>query len=324
MSASRTLRWLPPLAILACVALADPGARAAEPNEPAPPAAPAPLPELRPGDLFGVRSHTRTVAGDTLLDVAERFKLGFEAIQRLNPEVDVWIPPAGTRVDLPTRMILPDAPHEGLVINLPEMRLYDFTVPDGPEVFAIAIGDAVDPSPIGEFWVGEKRIDPVWTVPESIRQEKPELPAQVPPGPDNPLGDRWMTVSRTSYGIHGTNNLWSIGRQATHGCIRLYESEMRRLYERTAPRTPIHIVYQPVKLALADDEVLLEVHPDVYGKHGDLVTPTLMRLFFLRLLGAVDRESAERALREARGVPVTIGRRPPIPPASGTTSGPTY
>jgi L,D-transpeptidase ErfK/SrfK len=210
------------------------------------------------------------------------------------------------------------------VINLPEMRLYDFTAPSGLEVFAIAVGDALDPSPVGEFWVGEKRVDPVWNVPDSIREEKPHLPAQVPPGPENPLGDRWMTVSRTSYGIHGTNNLWSIGRQATHGCIRLYESEMRRLYERTRPRTPIHIVYQPVKLAFAGNELLLEVHPDLYARHGDLATQTLMRLFLQGLMPDVEREVAERVVREARGVPVTIGRRPAAPPADGATSAPTY
>ncbi len=302
MSASRTRCRLPPVAILALIALATPGARAADARDPAPTLL------LSPGEIVGAPSHTLTLPTDTLLDVAARFKLGFEALQRLNPGVDVWIPAPGTRVELPTRMILPDAPREGLVINLPEMRLYDFSVGGGPEVFAIAIGDAVDPSPLGELWVGEKRVEPVWNVPESIRAEKPELPPQVPPGPDNPLGDRWMTLSRTSYGIHGTNNLWSIGRQATHGCIRLYETEMRRLYERTRPRTPIHIVYQPVKLALAEGEVLLEAHPDVYGKHGDLITETLMRLFILRLLPDVERERAEQVVREARGVPVAIGR----------------
>jgi L,D-transpeptidase ErfK/SrfK len=310
--------------MLALLALATPGAGAEEPaaqgqSEPAP--EPAPLPEIVPGEVLGAPSYTLTLPNDTLLDVAERFKLGFELLQRLNPGVDVWIPAAGTRVELPTRMILPQAPRTGLVINLPEMRLYDFTAPSGLEVFAVAVGDALDPSPVGEFWVGEKRVDPVWTVPESIREEKPHLPAQVPPGPDNPLGDRWMTVSRTSYGIHGTNNLWSIGRQATHGCIRLYESEMRRLYERTKPRTPIHIVYQPVKLAFAGDEVLLEAHPDLYAKHGDLATQTLMRLFLQGLMPDVEREVAERVVREARGVPVTVGRRHA---ADGATSGRTY
>ena len=147
--------------------------------------------------------------GDTLLDIAERDRLGFKQVVNLNPEVDVWVPVAGTRVQLPTEYILPDVPHEGLVINLPEMRLYDFTVdPERPTVLAVAIGDAVDPSPVGEFRVGAKRADPYWNVPDSIRAERPDLPAVVPPGPDNPLGDRWLTIGTTSYGIHGTNNVW--------------------------------------------------------------------------------------------------------------------
>ncbi len=85
---------------------------------------------------------------DTLLDIAFRHGLGFQEVTRLNPEVDVWLPKVGTRVLLPTQLILPDVPHEGLVINIPEMRLYDFSVGDTPEVFAIAIGDPIDPSPV--------------------------------------------------------------------------------------------------------------------------------------------------------------------------------
>ena len=108
-------------------------------------------------------------------------------------------------VQLPTRLILPDAAAEGLVLNVPEMRLYDFRVAPEPEIYAAAVGDALDPTPLGEFRIGEKRVNPTWTVPDSIRAEKPELPARVPPGPDNPLGSLWMTIGSSSYGIHGTN-----------------------------------------------------------------------------------------------------------------------
>src|SRR4029453_4439096 len=80
--------------------------------------------------------------GDTLLDVAYRHRLGYQAVERLNPRVDPWIPVAGTVVALPPPYILPDADEEGLVVNIPEMRLFDYTVKEyGPEVFALAIGD---------------------------------------------------------------------------------------------------------------------------------------------------------------------------------------
>src|SRR5262249_62417390 len=121
---------------------------------------------------------------------------------RLNPGVDPWIPVPGTVIRLPTRYILPNADEEGIVVNIPEMRLFDFTVKDGPVVLALAIGDEADPSILGEFKVGAKRKDPDWHVPASIRAEKPDLPAVVSAGPNNPLRSRWLTIRRTSYGIH--------------------------------------------------------------------------------------------------------------------------
>src|SRR5262249_9119731 len=154
---------------------------------------------------------------------------------------------------------------QGLVINIPEKRMFDYTVKTGPQVFALAIGDEADRSLIGEYKVGKKRIDPAWYVPKSIREEKPELPAVVAPGPDNPLGSRWISIGGTTYGIHGTNVRWSIGREATHGCLRLYEDQIQELYGRLREGTRIQIVYQPTKWGSDRDQIYLEVHPDLYG-----------------------------------------------------------
>ena len=253
-------------------------------------------------------------AGDTLLDVAHRERLGFAQLVRLNAGIDIWVPAVGTRVQLPTEYILPNVPREGLVINLPEMRLYDFTVdPDQPTVLAVAIGDAVDPTPVGEFRVGNKRVDPTWTVPESIRAERPDLPAVVAPGPDNPLGDRWLTLGTSSYGIHGTNNVWSIGRVATHGCVRLYNDDMRALFDRTRTGTRVRIVYQAVKLGQRNGELYVEAHPDEYDLAFDAPPAALVQLIVLDALGvidgrSVDQDQVRRVIAEARGAPVRIGR----------------
>ena len=253
-------------------------------------------------------------AGDTLLDIAERDRLGFAQVVNLNPEVDIWVPAPGTRVPLPTEYILPNVPREGLVINLPEMRLYDFTVdPAQPTVLAVAIGDAVDPTPVGEFRIGGKRVDPYWTVPESIRAENPALPAVVPPGPDNPLGDRWLTIGTSSYGIHGTNNVWSIGRISTHGCVRLYNDDMRALFDRTRVGTGVRIVYQPVKLGQRNGGLYVEAHRDEYDMAPDAPSATLVQLIVLDALGVVDgrsidEEQVRRVIREARGAPVLVGK----------------
>jgi L,D-transpeptidase ErfK/SrfK len=264
-------------------------------------------PGLRP--VLGRIENALIETDQTLLDVAYDRRLGYELVARLNPGVDPWIPEPGTIVRLPTRFVLPEADEEGLVVNVPEMRLFDYTGEKGPQVFSVAIGDEADPSILGEFRVGNKRKDPTWHVPESIRAESPELPKQVPPGPDNPLGSRWMTIGRTSYGIHGTNTRWSIGREATHGCLRLYEDEVQRLYDRIPEGTRIQIVYQPFKWGLEGDRIYFEAHPDLYGQQPDRLTAfELPRA--LGLLDAIDLELAWRTLDEALGVPVPVGTLP--------------
>ena len=251
------------------------------------------------------------LADDTLLDIAARHRLGFEAVARLNPGLDPWIPDPGTVVRLPTRYLLPQAVATGLVVNIPEMRLYDFGVAQGPEVLAVAIGDADDPTPIGEFRVGKKRIDPEWRVPASIRAVKPELPLVVPPGPENPLGSRWLTIGGSSYGLHGTNVRWSIGRIATHGCVRFYEEDIVRLYDRVREGTRLQLVYQPYKWGRAGDRLLFEAHPDVYARIQDPLNAALEVPRALGLDERVDFGAVQRAIQRADGVPTVVGTLPP-------------
>ncbi len=263
---------------------------------------------LRP--ILGQPQTTVVQPEDSLIDIAYRFRLGYSAVEALNPGVDVWLPKPGTLVRLPTVMILPRTEPLGLVINVPEMRLYDFTVKGLPEVFAIAIGDEVDNSLMGEFKVGNKRTNPIWYVPASIRQEKPELPAQVPPGPDNPLGDRWMNIGVTSYGIHGTNTPYSIGRLATHGCVRLYNDEMRRLFDRTQSGTRLRLVYQSVKLGRRGNGLYVEAYPDVYNREPNRLGELMMTLNDLGLASYVDAELVQQVVKDGIGYPIQVGTVP--------------
>ena len=272
--------------------------------------------------IVGAPASDLVEAGDTILDVAARNRLGFERLARMNPGVDEWIPDPGTVMRLPTRHVLPDGPRRGLVVNVPEMQLYDFTRTGEPEVFAVAIGDDMDPSLVGEFRVGAKRRNPAWTVPAAIRKEKPELPAVVPPGDDNPLGDHWMTIGNTSYGIHGTNNPWSIGRMATHGCIRLYDDQLAGLYERIPSGTPIRLLYQTVKLGARGDGIYVEAHPDLYNREPDRAQRALASLYEMGVGHLVDMRRLREAVEASRGVPVRVGTLPAPAPATFTTSRP--
>jgi L,D-transpeptidase ErfK/SrfK len=127
-----------------------------------------------------------------------------------------------------------------------------------------------------------------------------------------------MTLGTTSYGIHGTNTRWSIGRMATHGCVRLYEDEMARLFERTPSGTRIRIVYQPFKWGSDGAALFLEAHPDVYAQLADPLGAALEVPRALGLLPLLSLEEIAQIVREARGVPVEVGTLDLAPAATST------
>ncbi len=207
---------------------------------------------------------------DTLLDIARRFNVGYREIRQANAMVDVWLPGEGTEVLIPSRYILPDAPREGIVINLSEMRLYYYpeSPPGQPKrvvTHPISIGRVDWGTPLANTEVVQKLTDPTWYPPESIRAEHAErgdpLPAKVPPGPDNPLGRFALRLALPGYLIHGTNKPYGIGMRVTHGCIRMYPEDIETLFARVPVGTPVHIVNQPFKAGWRQGVLFLEAHP---------------------------------------------------------------
>ncbi|HEY7746927.1 MAG TPA: L,D-transpeptidase family protein, partial [Desulfuromonadales bacterium] len=203
-------------------------------------------------DVIGRLAVIKLEKGDTLPDIARHFSLGINAISAANPGVDVWVPEAGERILLPLSFILPDAPREGIVVNLATMRLFQFKG-DGKSLvvstYPVGVGTKERPTPTGQMYVERKAIRPTWHVPASIaedhRKKGDPLPAKVPPGPQNPLGEYALYLSKSSYLIHGTNKPASIGLNATNGCLRLYPENVKYLYNDTPVNTPVVIVNQP-------------------------------------------------------------------------------
>jgi L,D-transpeptidase ErfK/SrfK len=293
------------------------------------PTAAAPLPPLekitranihisRAGELPPVIGHEqqyRIAPKDTLLDVARNAGLGFQEIKDANRDVDEWVPPPGRTVDVPTRWILPQAPQEGIVVNIPEMRLYYFPQRTRPgeavtmRTWAIAIGDTDTPSPVGSFTVVSKDKNPTWIVPDSIYRtmDRPRRHV-VPPGPDNPMGQYRIRLSKDIYSIHGTDIPWAIGRETTHGCIRLYPEDIPELYKLVKPSMRGRLVYQPIKLGKADGHLYVEVHEDVYKRVGNLERQAFQLVHAARLDKQIDPERLRAAVRERRGVPVDVTR----------------
>lgn len=213
-------------------------------------------------DMIGEPAQYRTRYEDTLLEVARRFGLGYVEMMAANPTLDPWLPGEGTKVSLPTRHLLPDAPRKGIVVNLGDMRLYHFHSDGTVRSYPIGIGRQGAHTPLGHTTITLKREAPTWIPPASIRKEKPDLPAAIGPGPNNPLGDYALNLGWPSYVIHGTNRPYGIGRRVSHGCIRLYPEDIQDLFENVEVGTPVTVVDQPVKLGWWQGALYLEVHPD--------------------------------------------------------------
>ena len=229
-----------------------------------------PYPLAAESDLVGKIRTVRSRTEDTLPDLARRYNLGYEEIVAANPDVDPWLPGSGTRIVLPLQFVLPDAPREGIVINLATMRLFYFPTPGSAGerqtviTHPIGIGRTGWATPTGTTKITRKDADPPWRVPASIRREHARkgdpLPAVVPPGPDNPLGRHVLRLSMPSYLIHGTNMPYGVGMRVSHGCMRLYPEDIEQLYHRVPIDTPVNIVNQPLLVGYHGGTLYLEAH----------------------------------------------------------------
>jgi L,D-transpeptidase ErfK/SrfK len=189
---------------------------------------------------------------------------------RANPDVNVWVPGAGTEVVLPTRFVLPPGPRRGIVLNLAEYRLYYYPQPAEGEpayvmTYPISIGRMDWETPLGSTSVVSKVRDPSWYPPQSVREEHAAdgrpLPRIVPPGPDNPLGKFAMRLGLPGYLIHSTNRPAGVGMRVTHGCIRMFPEDIEYLFPSVDVNTPVRIINAPVKIGWFGDELVMEVHP---------------------------------------------------------------
>src|SRR5450432_3356620 len=289
----------------------------------------------KPDDIVvGEDQTVETVYEDTLYDLARKLSLGSEELIRVNPGVDPWIPGAGKKLVVPGRHILPPGPREGIVVNLPEHRLYYFPKPKrgGPiEVitYPVSIGKMDWRTPLGVTHVIQKQKDPTWYPPESVRKEHAEagdpLPTSVPSGPDNPLGQFAMRLAagNGTYLIHGTNNPIAVGLAVTHGCIRMYPIDVAALFPLIPVGTPVRLINEPVKVVWVDGELLLEAHPPVDAQ-GQSFEPNVDQ--FSQLLQAAVGDStlaihwdyAREVLQRADGVIATVGLEADNPDAPAT------
>jgi L,D-transpeptidase ErfK/SrfK len=292
--------------------------------------------------MFGDNETITAFGEDTLPDLARRYSLGYEEIQRANPGVDLWLPGEGTTILLPGQRLLPQGAHEGIVVNLPEHRLYYYPKVkkgEAPYVitYPVSIGKMDWNTPLGKTRIVDKKKNPLWYPPESVRKEHAErgepLPTVVKAGPDNPLGAYAMRLAITpgAYLIHGTNNPIAVGMAITHGCIRMYPEDIEALFPLVPVNTPVWLINEPVKVARVNGQVWLEVHPpvDAEGQRAEIDLEGFYALANAALgdqPAAIHWDFVLATLQEASGIPQMIGLEvdpgdvpPQAPPAIITT-----
>lgn len=293
-------------------------------------ATPAAAQSLPDGDLIGSPPIQYTVVpGDTLATIARQNHIGYVELVSANPSlISAKIHP-GQTLTIPTQHLVPHLPggdHPGIVVNLAAMRLFHFGADGQVETFPITVGKEGWDTPTGETKIIEKRKDPTWTVPASIRAEDPKLPAVVPPGPDNPLGQYALSLGWPGYLIHGTNHPYSIGRPSSHGCMRLYPEDIETLFGTVEVGDPVTVIDTPVTLGESGGNLYLEVtptreqakaiagfsQPAPLGEDDPAVTALKSRLATLAARGVhIDDNAVIHAIFVHDGMPVIIARGVP-------------
>lgn len=207
---------------------------------------------------------------DTLPDIARRYNVGYDELTLANPGVDPWLPGEGKEIIVPTLYILPDAPRDGVVLNVPEMRVYYYPPPQAGQApvvmtFPASIGRMEWQTPLGKTKIVRKQAYPTWYPTDNIRAEHladgDPLPRSIPPGPDNPLGTHALRLGIPGYLIHGTNKPYGIGMRVTHGCVRMYPEDIRALFDAVPENAPVHVVNQPYKAGWRNGNLYVEAHP---------------------------------------------------------------
>ena len=255
---------------------------------------------------------------ETLIDIARKFDISFADIMSANGRIDPWLPKKNRKILIPNRHIMPSVKRDGIIINLGDLRIYFYKNYLLIGTYPIGIGRSGWETPLGLAEVIEKKIDPYWIPPDSVREEDPSLPKIVAPGEDNPLGTRAIYLSMPSYLIHGTNKPYGVGMKVSHGCIRMYPEDVESLFDLVEVGTKVIIINQPIKVGWYNNDLYIEVHqlPAYASEKNTLENKDRRTLYPLatsmvqKIAGIsiteVDWQVVFKSVIEAKGIPTKI------------------
>lgn len=278
------------------------------------------LPE-KGNDLVGEIQAVTTEPEDNFNTLGRQFDVGYCELIEANPDVNPEDLPPGTPLTIPTRFILPNVPHQGIVINLAELRLYYF--PSGTNevwTYPIGIGRQGWVTPLCETTIASKKEKPTWIVPKSIQADRAaqgvELPDRVPPGPDNPLGDYALRLEKLrTYLVHGTNDPAGVGRRSSAGCVRMFPEDIEALFKHVKVGTPVRIINDSYKIGWSNEKLYLEAHLPLQEQQAELendLSP-IAQAILTAVSGnkrMVDWAKVERIVTWQTGIPYCIAKKP--------------
>ncbi len=269
--------------------------------------------------LIGQNQTYTIQEGDNKLQtIARRFNTAAQLILEANNTIAPVNPAPGTVITIPSQMLLPDTPREGIVVNLAELRLYYF--PSGEnivQVFPLGIGQLGLETPVTTTRVSQKIPNPTWTPTPGIRARSLEqgikLPPVVPAGPNNPLGRFALRlgVGHGEYLIHGTSAPDSVGLRVSSGCMRMNAPDIKALFEQVRVGTRVQIINEPVKFSVEPDgKRYIEVHRPLAQVEGEnpQMTPISHSADFATFVSqsGSDKALIDKALSRRAGIPVAV------------------
>jgi L,D-transpeptidase ErfK/SrfK len=265
--------------------------------------------------IAGGEQEYTVAAGDSLWSITGRFTMNRALLESWNGLTDADVLRPGMRLRVSDRHIVARRHPDGIVIDAAVRTLYWFEHGALKAHYPVAVGRTDWETPTGHYRIVGRREDPPWRVPASIQEEMrahgQEVVRYVEPGPDNPLGKYWIQLSAPGYGLHGTNAPASVGKWASHGCMRLLPEHVERLYHEARDGTPVDIIYEPVKLARdAVGSIYLEVHVDVLRGRRHELAAVIDFIDAAGLTEETDVTKVAEAVARAWGIPVDVTRHP--------------
>ena len=264
-------------------------------------------------DIVGKVQYHRISSRDSWESLAYYYDVGYLELRRANPQIKSLSRNKGKVLLIPTQHILPKKSlRNGIVVNLSEKRIYYFVNARTVVTYPIAVGRSGWKSPTFSGYVVRKKVGPYWNVPKSIaeyhlKKYGEQLPASVPPGPDNPLGPFAIYTSKARILIHGTNNEALIGKEVSSGCIRMFNRDIGELHALVSVKDRVYFITDDEKVGIQNGYVYYEKTRPYRGGDPIHVYAIIREMNAQGYYIEVDRKLVKEALRNNTGTPVVIG-----------------